>query len=97
MPISLQSIRDFKQTNMIWDSQSGTMKSAGLLQQLKSIFNIGNARKQNIATLAAIKNAIVSNLQADDLKALAERKIDQVRTDRLIGAAQIRSIMDELA
>ena len=96
MPISFQSIREFKSANMIWDDQKGVMKSAGLWQKFKTYFNIGHAREQNAATLAAIKNAIVATFPSDDLKALAEKKINQVRTDRLIGAAQIRGILDDL-
>ena len=97
MPISLQSIREFKSANMIWDDQKGVMKSAGLWQKFKTLFNIGHAREQNAATLAAIKRAVVDSLPADDLKALAARKIDQIRTDRVIGAAQIKSILDEFS
>ena len=97
MPISLQSIREFKSANMIWDDQKGVMKSAGFWQKFNSFFNIGHAREQNAATLAAIKNAVVDSLPADDLKALAAQKIDQIRTDRVIGAAQIRGILDDLS
>ena len=96
MPISFQSIRDFQATNMVWDDQKGVMKSAGLWQKFKTFFNIGHAREQNAATLAAIKNAIFSSFPADDLKALAEERINQVRTDRVIGAAQIKGILDEI-
>ena len=97
MPISFQSIRDFQATNMVWDDQKGVMKSAGFWQKFKTFFNIGHAREQNAATLAAIKNAVFSSFPADDLKALAEERINQVRTDRVVGAAQIKGILDEIA
>ena len=95
MPISLQSLREFQSTNMIWDDRKGVMKSAGLWQKFKTYFNIGHAREQNAATLEAIKDAIVATFPSDDLKALAEKKINQVRTDHLIGAAEIKGILAE--
>ena len=95
MPIFLQTIREFKPDNMIWDDRKGVMKSAGLWQKFKTFFNIGNARAQNAATLTAIKNAIFSSFPADDLKALAEERINQVRTDRVIGAAEIKGILED--
>ena len=79
---------------MIWDDRKGVMKSAGLWHKFKTHFDIGHAREQNAATLAAIKDAIVATFPSDDLKELAEQKINLVRTDRLIGAAEIRGILD---
>lgn len=94
MPVSFQTIREFKSDNMIWDDQKGVMKSAGLWHKFKTRFDIGHAREQNAATLEVIKAAIVAQFPSDDLKELAEKKINQVRTDRLVGAAQIRGILD---
>ena len=63
-----------------------------------SFFNIGDARQRNSETLAAIHQAIVNDPRyfARDVQQEAVRLLSQVRTDRAIGVAEIKSIIDRL-
>ena len=97
MAISLTALNNFKDTDLlVFDKRSGTVKAAGFWQKVKTFFNIFGARRQNRETLAEIKSAILADFTSTDLKALATEKIDQVRGDRVIGAAEIKGILQEL-
>lgn len=102
MAITLTDLRSLNGTGSILvDSKTpggGSLKSASLLQRFKSFFNIGNARDRNKATIVAIGNALRASgeFNSVDLLRKADAMLDKVRTDRAIGAAEIKSIMMEL-
>ena len=97
MAISLTALKNFKDSDLlVFDKRSGTVKAAGFWQKVKTFFNIFGARQQNRETLAEIKSAILADFSSEDLKALATEKIDQVRGDRVIGAAEIKGILEDL-
>lgn len=79
-------------------SSDGTIQKQGILHRLKSFFGDREACDANIQTLAIIRQAIQdeSDYFADDVKKLGLARIDAMRTDRAIDAAQIRSIIAEL-
>lgn len=98
MTLTLDTVRNYTGNGSITlDLQDGGLKS-GTLQKFRSFFNIGNARQQNADTLIAVHHAIANDprFAAPDVQAEAARLLSQVRTDRAIGAAQIRDIMQTL-
>ncbi len=100
MSITLDTISRFAGTGQMLVNAQGTgFESVGILQRLKSFFNIGDAREKNRATLSVISTAVLSDPRfavARDLQEHAERLLGGVRTDRAIDAARIKSIVKEL-
>ena len=103
MPLSISDLRQFAGTDrMLLDRRSGTMQSVNKWQRFKSFFDIGDARQRNAETLVAIEHAFLNDPRFDGkcLQAELANLLGAVRTDRAIGAAQIRDIlgaMDRLA
>lgn len=98
MALTVDTIRNFTGTaGMLVDKQGG-LQAADKLQSFKSVLNIGDARQRNAETLTAIHHAILNDprFAARDVRAEATRLLAGIRTDRAIGAAQIRSIMQAL-
>ena len=98
MALTIDSIRNFAGNGSVtFDLQNDGLRS-GMLQKFRSFFNIGNARQQNADTLVAIHHAIANDprFAAPDVQAEAARLLSQVRTDRAIGAAQIKGIVQTL-
>lgn len=99
MPLSLDAIRNFAGNDRILvDARTGTVQSENKLQRFKSFFDIGDARQRNAETLSMIHHAFLNDprFASRDLQSAAVRMLAQVRTDRAIGAAQLRGIADEL-
>ena len=98
MALSIDAIRNFAGTDRILVGQQGVLQSVDKGQRFRSFFNIGDARQRNSETLAAIHQAIVNDPRyfARDVQQEAVRLLSQVRTDRAIGAAEIKSIIDRL-
>ena len=95
MALSIDAIRNFAGTDRILVGQQGVLQSVDKGQRF---FNIGDARQRNSETLAAIHQAIVNDPRyfARDVQQEAVRLLSQVRTDRAIGVAEIKSIIDRL-
>ena len=94
--ITLDTISRFAGTGKMQVNAQGTgFESVGILQRLKSFFNIGDARLKNAETLTAIHHAILNDPRyfSQDVQAEAARLLSEVRTDRAIGVAQIKSII----
>ena len=98
MAISLDSIRNFTGTGSITLNKQTTGIEESKFQRFKSFFNIGDARQKNAETLTAIHHAIINDPKffAKDVQARAVALLSEVHTDRAIGGAQIKSIVDEL-
>ena len=99
MPISIADLRQFAGTDsMLLDLRSGTMQSVNKWQRFKSFFDIGDARQRNAETLVAIQHAFLNDARFNGrcIQTELARLLGQVRTDRAIGAAQIRSILDAM-
>ena len=98
MALSIDAIRNFAGTDRILVGQQGVLQSVDKGQRFRSFFNIGDARQRNSETLAAIHQAIVNDPRyfARDVQQEAVRLLSQVRTDRAIGVAEIKSIIDRL-
>ena len=98
--ITLDTISRFAGTGKMQVNAQGTgFESVGILQRLKSFFNIGDARAKNQETMRAITTAVFSDrrfLMTQDLREHAELLLDEVSTDRAIDAAQIKSIVKKL-
>ncbi|MBQ6339876.1 MAG: hypothetical protein IJI36_12105 [Kiritimatiellae bacterium] len=98
MALTVDSLRNLTGTGGITlDTQTGEL-AASALQKFKSYFNIGDARQKNTDTLIAIHHAIANdpNFAAPDVRAEAARLLGQIRTDRAISAAQVRTIVQTL-
>ena len=98
MPISLNAIRDFTGDGRFVLGQQGQVEEIGKFQRFKVFFNIGDARKQNGDTLLAIHHAILNDPRyfSPDVQKRAAELLSQVRSDRALGKAQIKSIITEL-
>ncbi|MBR6021359.1 MAG: hypothetical protein IK066_02955, partial [Kiritimatiellae bacterium] len=99
MALSINDIRQLAgNDSLLYDAQGGNLKSAGRWQNFKSIVGFGGARAQNAQTLAAIHHAILNDPQffAKEVQDRAVELLSQVRTDRAIGAKQIRDIVTQL-
>ncbi len=99
MALTVDTIRNFAGASGIQlDQQNGGLQTASKLQRFKSFFGFGDARQRNAETLTAIHHAIINDPRffAKDVQAEAVRLLGQVRTDRAIGAAEIKSIIDHL-
>ena len=99
MPLSLDAIRNFGGNDrLLVDARTGNVQAENKLQRFKSFFDVGDARAKNAETLAMIHNAILNDprFASRDLQSAAVRMLAQVRTDRALGAAQLRGIADEL-
>ena len=98
MALTVDTIRNFNGTGSISLDQQQSGITESKFQQFKSFFNIGDARQKNAEMLTAIHHAILNDPRyfALNVQAEAARLLGQVRTDRAIGAAQIRSIIDKL-
>ena len=98
MALTIDSIRNYTGTGSVTLDRQNDGFMSGALQKFRSFFNIGDARRQNADTLVAIHHAIAndSRFAAPDVRAEAARLIGQIRTDRAIGAAQVRTIMQTL-
>ena len=94
MPLTVDTIRNLTVTGneSLVFNESGGLKSV-------SDFSIGDARPKNDETLRAIRDAISIDprfASKVDVQAEATRLLNQVRTDRAIGAAQIKDIVQHL-
>ena len=98
MPISLNAIRNFKGDERFVLGQQGQIEDVGRFHRFKVFFNIGDARKQNGDTLLAIHHAILNDPRffSQDVQKKAAELLSQVRTDRALGKAQIKGIIDQL-
>lgn len=98
MALTVDTIRNFTGTAGMQVDRQGNLQEAGKFQGLKSMLNIGDARQRNAETLTAIHHAILNDprFAAADVRAEATRLLAEIRTDRAIGAAQIRTIMQTL-
>ena len=99
MALSIDSLRNFAGTGSITlDQQHTGIEESSKLQRLKSFFGIGDARQKNAETLTAIHHAILNDPQffSKDVQQKAVDLLSQVRTDRAIGAAAIKSIIAKL-
>ncbi|MBR4172545.1 MAG: hypothetical protein IKR48_12920 [Kiritimatiellae bacterium] len=98
MALSINSIRNYTGTESIMLDQQRTGIEGSKLQRFRSFFNIGNARQKNAETLTVIHHAILNDpsFAAPEVQAEAARLLSQVRTDRAIGATQIKSIVQSL-
>ena len=98
MPFSVNDIRTYSGTGgVLYDPAAQTLQPAGQWHAFKSRYDVWESRRQNTATMAAIREAFSNDPDlADDLKAKADKLLDDVRVDRSIGMAQIRSILDEV-
>ena len=97
--ISLKTITSFKGTgSVLLDAQGTGLESVGVKQQLKSFFNVGNARDRNGDTLRAIRTAIRldSRFSSTDIQEHADRLFAEIRTDRAIDVSRIKGIVQEL-
>ncbi|MBR4170127.1 MAG: hypothetical protein IKR48_00585 [Kiritimatiellae bacterium] len=102
MALTVTGIRNYIQNSTgderILVDQQGGIATVNKMQRFKSFFNIGIARQQNGLTIDAIHRAIANDPQyfAPEVQAKAAELLSQIRTDRAIGVAQIRSIIDTL-
>ena len=98
MALSINSIRNFSGNDRILLDQQGGLQSVNKWQRFKSFFNFGDARRQNGLTLDAIHRAIANDPQyfAPEVQAKARQLLCQIRTDRAIGVAEIKSVIATL-
>ena len=98
MALTVDTLRNLTGTGSITLDRQNDGLVAGKHQSFRSFFNIGDARQQNVETLVAIHHAIANDprFAAPDVRAEAARLLGQIRTDRAIGAAQVRTIMQTL-
>ncbi len=98
MPLTVSTITSFGGTGSILLNGQGGLDEVGKGQKLRSFFNIGDARQRNAETLTAIHHAIINDPRyfTKAVQDEAVRLLSQVRTDRAIGAAEIKSIIDRL-
>ena len=99
MPLSLDALRNFGGNDrLLVDARSGAVLSENRLQRFKSFFNIGDARQKNAETLSMIHHAFLNDprFSSGELQREVARLLNQVRTDRALGAAQIRNIVDTM-
>ncbi len=99
MAITLNSILQFAGNDRVLLNAQGTgLQSVNRMQRFKSFFNIGNARQKNAETLTAIHFAVLNDprFAAKDLQLEAVRLLEEVRVDRALSAAQIKSIAQAL-
>lgn len=98
MPISLNAIRNFQGDERFVLGQQGQIQDVGRFHRFKVFFDIGDARKQNGDTLLAIHHAILNDPRyfSQDVQKKAAELLSQVRTDRALGKAQIKGIIDQL-
>ena len=95
MAITLNTILQFAGNDRILLNAQGTgLQSVNRMQRFKSFFNLGNARQKNAETLTAIHFAVLNDprFAAKDLQHEAVRLLEEVRVDRALSAAQIKSI-----
>ena len=98
MPISVDQLRNFEGEHALRLGSDGGLEDVNRRQRFKSFFNIGHAREENRRTLDAIRTAIQNDPRyfAGAVRERAMALLAQVRTDRAIGVAQIRTIVQEL-
>lgn len=98
MPLTVDTIRNFAGGDGILLNSQGGLDTVGKGQRFRSFFNIGDARQRNAETLTAIHHAIINDPRyfSVDVQAEAARLLSQVRTDRAVGTAEIKSIIDRL-
>ena len=98
MALTIDTIRNFGGTGTIRLDQQKAGIEESKLQGFRSFFNIGDARLKNAETLTAIHHAILNDPRyfSQDVQAEAARLLSEVRTDRAIGVAQIKSIIARL-
>ena len=98
MPLTVDTINSFGGTGSILLNDQGGLDDAGASQKLRSLFNIGDARQRNAETLTAIHHAIINDPRyfTKAAQTAAVDMLSQVRTDRAIGIAEIKSILDKL-
>lgn len=98
MAISVDSIRNFSDGGRMLLDGNGGVGAAGPLQRLMVFFGLGGARARNTDTLGAIRAALAGDPRffAADVQAEAARLLSKVRTDRAVGAAEIKAIVARL-
>ncbi len=99
MSFSLNAINSYAGNGgILLNAQQTGLESAGFVHRLKSFFNMGDARAKNVATLNAIRTAVLSDprFAPADLQAQAQRLLDDVRTDRAIDAWRIKGLVRAL-
>ena len=99
MAITLNTILQFAGNDRILLNAQGTgLQSVNRMQRFKSFFDLGNARQKNAETLTAIHHAVLNDprFAARDLQLEAVRLLEEVRVDRALSAAQIKSIAQAL-
>ena len=97
--ISLNTITSYKGTgSVLLDAQRTGLQSVGIKQHLKSFFNFGTARAENLDTLMAVRTAIRVDprFSSTDIQDHADRLLAEVRTDRAIDVSRIKGIVLEL-
>ena len=99
MGISLNAIRQFSGSgSLVLDAQGTGLQSSKITQQLRSFFNVGDARQKNAETLTAIHYAFLNDprFATKDLQQQAAKLLADVRVDRAIDASQIKAIVKEM-
>ena len=97
--ISLNTSTSYKGTgSVLLDAQRTGLQSVGIKQHLKSFFNFGTARAENLDTLMAVRTAIRLDprFSSTDIQDHADRLLAEVRTDRAIDVSRIKGIVEEL-
>ena len=99
MAITLNTILQFAGNDRVLLNAQGTgLRSVNRMQRFKSFFDLGDARQKNAETLSAIHHAVLNDprFAARDLQLEAVRLLGEIRVDRALDAAQIKSIAREL-
>lgn len=98
MPLSLDTITQFRGGDVLLLNRQGGLDSVGSGQKLRSFFNIGDARQRNAETLTAIHHAIMNDPRyfAKPVQDLAANLLAEVHTERAISATRIKDIISKL-
>lgn len=97
MAISLDTFRNLAATGNIALGQDGaSLREATFGDKIKLFFGFGDARAKNASVLNDFKNALCGDSRYFALHEKINTLVNEIRTDRAIGAAKIRSILTEL-
>ena len=97
MAISLDTFRNLAETGNIALGQDGaSLREATFGDKFKLFFGFGSARADNAAILNDFKNALRSDSRYFAVHDKIESLVGEIRTDRAIGATQIKSVLTQL-
>jgi len=96
MALTLDTFRQIGTGDVMISGGGDGLREATFGHKFRTFFNIGTARAENRQLLESLKSALLREPRFYAVHDQIDALVRSIRTDRAIGAAQIRSVLDRL-